>query len=365
MRDKKVKSTAKRKIEQKHLGSEPKVNGNSTELDFIRAYNWYNVTYNSEDAKDFCLSHLKTIKFNKETISKLTGFKGHFPQWIGWNCRLASQGHTLPEHVWERTKFTIREITKSLQEESTEETPTKVISIQDRINAKASDLIGELEEKLDVFFTEGVVQFDVKKWSLEKGIKPQIAKRIAEHFRPQFDEISAALEGKDKELSESYAGWRKPVLKILSLFIKRIIDHMTEVESASIAVRKPRAKKVKPASVLVSKLKYKAEDGKLKSVDPKEIVGASQLWAYNTKYRNLTVYNADKNGVLSVKGSSIIGFEPASSVTKKLRKPDQVLQKVLNEGKIGLRKIMTDLTTAESKANGRINAETILLRVLK
>ena len=56
---------------------------------------------------------------------------------------------------------------------------------------------------------------------------------------------------------------------------------------------------------------------------------------------------------------------PISSITKKLRKPREVLPQVLNEGKVGLRGIMKELTTTEMKANGRINADTILLRVLK
>ena len=80
---------------------------------------------------------------------------------------------------------------------------------------------------------------------------------------------------------------------------------MTELHSAGQAVRKPRKKKVKPAHVLVSKMNYCASSDTLTSIDPKGIIGASQ------------------------------------------------------------RNIMKCLTTKEAKATGRINAETILLRVLK
>ena len=38
---------------------------------------------------------------------------------------------------------------------------------------------------------------------------------------------------------------------------------------------------------------------------------------------------------------------------------------VLNEGKVGLRKIMSGIKTTETKANGRMNEETIILRVVK
>lgn len=370
-KEKKVKKSAvvrrPKFADEKYLGSEPEVNEESTQSDLANAYNWFNYFYTSEDAKNFTISYLKSIKYDKQTIRKLASVKAIELHNAGWNCRLLHNGSTLPGDAWDKIEAKIKDLTKDVveEEETTEESQVKVVSIQDRINAKASDLIGELEEQLDVFFQEGVIQFDVKKWSLEKGIKPQIAKRIAEHFRPQYEEITEAQAGKDPDLVEAYSRWRKPVLKIMVLFIKRIIDHMIEVESAGNAVRKPRAKKVKPAHVLVSKMNYCLSSDYLTSIDPKGIIGASQLWVYNTKTRNLSVYNAVGNSGLSVRGTTITGFDASTSVTKKLRKPDSVLKPLLEGGKIYLRKVMENITTTESKATGRINADTLLLRVIK
>lgn len=353
--------------DEKYLGPEPTVTEESTQIDLAHAYNWFNYFYSSDDAKSFTIAYLKSIKYDKNTIRKLSSVKPIDLHNIGWNCRLLSNGSILPDGVWAKIEAKIKDITKDIVEETqdAEATPAKVVSIQDRINAKASDLIGELEEQLDVFFQEGVIQFDVKKWSLEKGIKPQIAKRIAEHFCPQYEEICEAQAGTDPDLVEAYKGWRKPVLKIMGLFIKKIIDHMVEVESAGNAVRKPRAKKVKPAHVLVSKMNYCASSDTLTSIDPKGIIGATQLWVFNVKTRNLSVYNAVGHSGLSVRGTTITGFDQATSVTKKLRKPEQVIKPLMDGGKIYLRKVMENITTTEQKATGRINAETILLRVIK
>ena len=353
--------------DEKYLGPEPTVDENATEIDMARAYTWFNYFYNSEDAKNFTISYLKYIKYDKDTIKKLSKVNAINLHNIGWNSRLLHNGSTLPDGVWERCDARIKQLVDTITINDDEEVtaPVKVISIQDRINNKAAELIGELEEQLDVFFQEGVIQFDVKKWSLEKGIKPQIAKRIADKFRPQFAEITEALEGKDADLVEAYKGWRKPVLKIMSLFIKRIIDHMVELDSAGQAVRKPRKKKVKPASVLVAKMNYCKSADTLTSVEPKEIIGASQLWVYNTKTRNLSVYNAVGNSGLSVRGTTITGFDAETSITKKLRKPESVINPLLEGGKIYLRKVMDNITTTEQKATGRINVDTILLRVVK
>ncbi len=354
--------------DEKYLGPEPSVTAMSSDIDMGKAYTWFNYFYNSEDAKSFTLTYLKSIKYDKKIIQKISKAKPIDLHNIGWNCRLLAGGSTLPDNGWERVEQRIRAIADSITivDEVEEDAPVlKVVSIQDRINNKASDLIGELEEQLDVFFKAGVIQFDVKKWSLEKGIKPQIAKRIAEHFRPQYEEISQAIEGKDKELVEAYKGWRKPILKIMVLFIKKIIDHMIELDSAGQSVRKPRAKKVKPASVLVAKMNYCKSADTLTSVEPKEIIGASQLWVYNHKTRNLSVYNAVGHSGLSVRGTTITGYDEATSITKKLRKPEAVIKPLLEGGKIYLRKVMENITTKEAAANGRINAETILLRVVK
>jgi hypothetical protein len=372
--EKKVKKSAvvrrPKFADEKYLGAEPEINEDSTQSELARAYNWFNYFYTSDDAKAFTISYLKSIKYDGKIIERLHNVKSVELHSIGWNCRLLHTGSSLPDGVWTNIEERLLLLSSEVLDvsETAEDQPqTKVVSIQDRINAKSSDLIGELEEELDVFFQEGVIQFDIKKWSIEKGVKPQIAKRIAEHFRPQYEEITEAQTGKDAELAEAYSHWRKPVLKIMGLFLKKIIDHMTEVDAAGQAIRKPRAKKVKPAHVLVSKLQFLPEFKELNitSVDPKGIINAPQLWVYNPKTRNLSVYHAVGRSGLSVRGTTITGYDTDASITKKVRKPEQVIPQVLNAGKVDLRSIMKNLSTTESKANGRINKDTILLRIVK
>ena len=46
-----------------------------------------------------------------------------------------------------------------------------------------------------------------------------------------------------------------------------------------------------------------------------------------------------------------------------MRKPEEQLKEFKNAGKVALRKFMEDIKTTDTKLNGRINAETILLKV--
>jgi hypothetical protein len=127
------------------------------------------------------------------------------------------------------------------------------------------------------------------------------------------------------------------------------------------AVRKPPQKEK-----LVAKLKYMKNDPitKLVSVSPVDIVGAQELWVYNTKTRKLGKYVAEgMGGALGVKGTAITGFNESISVQKTLRKPEVQLKEFMSAGKIQLRKFLDDIKATDIKLNGRINTDTILLKV--
>ena len=103
---------------------------------------------------------------------------------------------------------------------------------------------------------------------------------------------------------------------------------------------------------------------RLISVNPADIIGAQELWVYNTKTRKLGKYIADTlKGPLNVKGTGIIGFDEHRSTSKTLRKPDEKLKEFAKATKIELRKFLDNIKATETKLNGRINLETILLRV--
>lgn len=99
---------------------------------------------------------------------------------------------------------------------------------------------------------------------------------------------------------------------------------------------------------------------KLKSELPVKIVGASEVWIYNTKYKKLQVYRS--LGALSIKGTTILNYDVATSGAKTMRKPELVT------GFAGMTKRtlgteFKNMKTKESAVNGRINEECIILKV--
>ena len=67
---------------------------------------------------------------------------------------------------------------------------------------------------------------------------------------------------------------------------------------------------------------------------------------------------------LSVKGTTIIGFDETKSIQKTLRKPEDQLKDFKGAGKVKLRTFLDDIKTTDTKLNGRCNPETVLLKVI-
>lgn len=358
--------------DEKYTGPEPILSVKSTMSDQIRLMNWYNYYFTNDDAKEFALSYLKSIKFDNAKIKKLASLSANDLRSVGWLCRCLAQGGALPPEADTKLWKTIDDLVAKAFEVQEELVAAKddesrvVVSVQERVNNRASNLIADIEDHLDVFYKE-TKTFDVAKWFRENDVKPQVAQKIADYYKPLYAEVFDAQQGKDKDLVDAYSHYKKGKLKVYLEFIKSIIAAAEQRQIVAKAVRKPRKKKEKPASAVVSKLQFLDADQKLNltSIKPTEVIGAQQLWVYNVRYRTVAVYNAIGPAGLSVKGTTLLGFDEKSSVVKTLRKPKEQLDTLMSGGKVAVRKFMESIKCKPKNATGRINKDTILLKVAK
>jgi len=108
----------------------------------------------------------------------------------------------------------------------------------------------------------------------------------------------------------------------------------------------------------------KKHDGlKLVSINPEDVIDCKELWVYQTKYRKLGKYIAQSHSTLGIKGTTIVGFDVNGSVQKTLRKPKEQLAEFKKAGKVKLRTFLEDVKAVDIKLTGRINKDTILLKV--
>ena len=177
-----------------------------------------------------------------------------------------------------------------------------------------------------------------------------------------------------EQLKEGYSHITKTEINKLMIALESIIDACNLIIESSKANRKPRKAKPKSADKLVAKLKFKKIDEKynIVSVNPTDIIGANEVWVFNCKTRKLGKYIAaviDPLGTrregsgLTVKGTTITRFNEEQSIQKTLRKPEEQLKEFKGAGKVKLRTFMEEIKTTDTKLNGRINPDTVLLRI--
>ena len=365
-------NTAKRRAKnQSILLSQKKFEPTIDQIDFTvslsRALTYYSVNTGSKEQKMFAIEFFskKELKIAKQ-LKKLPDYK--FAT-FGSLCRLMSNEQTDLKQLSSYSPFFTNKLKDLLEDAKkyTEEVeivkaPTNVISIQERMEDKAREHAGEFEGAIDEWIiTRGKSNFSAKNYLLKNEVGAPIAKRIGELFVVTAQELREALNGDDEQLTEGYSYLTRRELKKFAEFVETIIaDCQQQVQTAK-ANRAPRKRKEQPPSKVVAKMKYMKEFAELnlKSIKPETIVGSSEVWVYNTKYRKVTVYKAI-NDVLTVKGTTIIGFDVKESKTQMLRKPD-VFFKGLTLGKRPLNGAMKPLTTTVTVPNGRVNEECILL----
>ena len=353
---------------KKAYGTEPTWDGMTFESDedrtdqIWRARNWYRQNAKTRDKKRWVVDYAHCLYGDDYAKALNTVSSKMFGDAVAILCRMKTKGLDLDSGETEMITTHLQELKEKGDENLKTQKPKK--SIQERIEEQVSDYCGQMCEVTDQILSQIVtrqsVTFNMNNWLTNNKVKSVQAKRIADYLRPTLEEILEAIEGKDPQLVEGYNYLTKPMIKkwarILSTLITACEDHASRC-----GTRKPRKKKQKTATQLVSKVKYQEEDTnyKLKSIDPSKIIGATTLLVFNTKYRQLTVYRSQDVTGFSVKGTTIQNFDPSNSETKTVRKPEQL------SSIQGIRSFNTFWKSIKTKGkvpSGRVNANTIIMK---
>lgn len=350
---------------------------------FRTAMEYYRLEYSAKDLKPKVIEWLKDqgwdpdhiAKFKKTKDNRCSGTMGGLAACMLRGMPEIHEGFNEGRDSAKWLEAAVNKVIEEGREDRIEEEIAEkkdaapVVSIQDRVREATYAMTEEIEDALENFNSDPE-SFDPKSFKILNLLKGKQAKAahariIRDFYNPNYEELQEALEGKCEQLKEGYSHLSKPQLKKLIAFYSEIVSACDMLTQEAKVNRKPRAKKAKPVEKIVEKLKYMKQDPNLKlvSINPTEIVGAKELWIFNTKTRKLGKYVAGEFNDLGVKGTSIIGFDEFKSVQKTLRKPEEQLKEFKAAGKVALRKFLEDIKAVDIKLNGRINEETVLLKV--
>ena len=254
-----------------------------------------------------------------------------------------------------------------------EKVAAPVVNIQDRIREQAGQMSEELDYAIDSWIMDPE-NFDPKAFKIVsllrgKGAKAAQARYIKGFFKRGHEELLELASGEaDEQLREAYKHNSRKNVKKLIEFYESIMSACEQIAAEAKVMKKPRAKKVKPAEQVVAKLKFLIKDDKLGivSAPPAQIVGAQGVAVYNVKTRKIGYYISSNSEGLGVKGTSLLNFTD-KSFQKTLRKPPEQLKefKEQNTQKRFETWFSKSVKTTETVLNGRFNEDTVILKVFK
>ena len=328
-----------------------------------RAFNFYNQDKDKKDAR----LYLKTYIKHKGMTVDIDGVPdSNIILTYGWLSRMVLNGNTLIDRHNEDLDSYITNLstTKQVVKVVVDKLPRP--SVRDYMQDKIAEVIGDLEGQVDAFLKEDK-EFDLYNYLQANSIPKPYCKDIDEWARKRGTEFTEVYKTMDKDTKDGYSNIsRRQQANLVKMFGSFIVDleKYTQFKKAN---RKPRVTKAKPPAVQVARIKFKKEDTELgiKSVNPSEMVGASQVWVYNVKYKRLAAYRSDSVQGIQVKGSTLQNYDPDMSECRSIRRPEAFLKVLLDASKVKLRKLLSDLTTKGYDVTGRINDECIIVRVIK
>ena len=189
-------------------------------------------------------------------------------------------------------------------------------------------------------------------------VKPMIEGWLLDYEDAYYKRCDQAVEG--------YSHLKRSTLNHRIKVCKAMLEDLERIRSATKATRNVKVKRPKAVDKQVARVQYKKEDNdyKIVSINPIQIPTKTRLYAFNTKSKMVIEYITESVNGFEISGSTIKNFSKGLSRTICLRKPLDFLPIVLQKTPKQIDAAWQTLKTKTKVPNGRINKDTILLRVL-
>ena len=262
-----------------------------------------------------------------------------------------------------------------------------VPSIQERISEQSQEASQGIEEWLEGYIIDpnsfDPRGFDFANHFARYKVTQAHARKIKKYYAGWLEEaqtvanmptVADIKKIKDEheadlvaQIREGYAHVKKADAKKWLDALESLMSALDMIVDSAKATRKTRVKKAPSKEKMIAKLQYKDKDERYQivSVNPIEIVDAAEVWVFNTKTRKLGKYVAEQHTTIKIKGTTLQFYDESLSVQKTVRKPEETLKEFKRANKVALRKFLDNINSVEIKLNGRLNNDTVILKVIK
>ena len=275
-------------------------------------------------------------------------------------------GHEAIRRFIEETTKTGKEILLAKNEDTGAKSNVVVLTPLQRYQAKLNDtILTDLDELEDLWIGGEEPDFDLYNRFRYHGLTGKAAEPVRKILEGWLLDFNDAYHKRCDQAVEGYSHIKRSVMRRRIKHVELMLADCDKLKAASAATRKVRKPRVKSADKQVVKMRYKKEDKdfKIVSINPISIVGAMRLYVFNAKTREITEYVSGSTSGFSVRGTTLQAVDLENSRKIRLRKPDDFLPIVQSKTIKQIDNAWKKLTTKESKPNGRINDDCILIKV--
>ena len=376
-------------LDERYMGLEPLWNADNPvptdesekSTEYSRALRWYNYYTDKKAYTKTCLNYCETVlKFSKkdmQAMKKLPDWKIYMGNhgviklqergWIFESEKIKQGNAKLKSLLKEGHKLLTKH---GIEKEAQAKTKKPVISPHERTRRKVmSTIVADwddmvVEKWMDGVYDKKSIKFPTYSLFQLHGLKGSAVSIFKEQIMMEYELVKDAYDKTCDQAIEAYSHIKKGDKKKMLTLMEGVFDDLERVKSSAKSARtvnkKPRAKEDQ-----VKRLKYLQEDidSKVVSIHPALIPTKGKLYMYNIKTRKLTEFTTNSTKGFEVKGSTLHNWDEKVSRITTLRKPLEILPQILNKTEKQIDNLWNKFTTKIGIPTGRINKDTILLRV--
>lgn len=378
---------------------------------------FYYTNFKHTDTIEWCFQWMRSNDYTKDEIQSAKKAIKH-EQVLGVRCKMLLDGcpdyNEKEQEYWQSCAGTTGDIQpmtnwikdkiataidvggKIVADKKVEDSKKKNIyipTIKERLQETCGGMTEEIEQFVDDFCRNpdktALKNFNPLGILRKLQAKPGHARIIRNWYIEERDEYTELLNppttAQKKKMSEKDLDWvaqlKEGYSHISKAEAKMFLEMFTKITSACDIIeqeakttRKPRKIKVKSPEDLTKNVKFKTSDATygIASVPPAKLIGANIAVVFNCKTRKLGIYyasNIDPKGMgrpgsgFSVKGTTLQGFSEEKSIQRTIRKPNEFLPQLKKTTRARTEKMFATVKTTETKMNGRLNSDTVIMAV--
>ena len=358
---------ATRLVEEKHIGYETidwtTVTKDEFETKVQETLKHYNYFYDFKDSHKWTIDYLESIKSNNLDAIIATDY-WRIPIVVGSFAKMMLNGAKFDDGriiwFWKKLQYAIdagkENLAKSKKVMAQKSLPVPVKN-------KTSDFLNKTEANLDDWNNLKNSSYSMYTELQKLEASYATAKSIVDCYLTLRDQLRKLVIDKDPVLKEAYNHMTSDLQQEYLKFVEMLVSDAEKYMISKKTARKSRKKRTISANAQISNVQYleKSDEFKINSISPIKIVGSSEVWLFNVRYRTISklVSSSAASGGFTIKGTTIQNIDTAMSNKKKIRKPEFFFVSVMTKFK--LNRSYKNLTTKLSSTTGRINSDTIIV----